>query len=175
MRALIVSLFIASVLAAPVFLFTSSSVLGETKDDQTDEKMKIQGLGFDQITQTPVVLLSDKKGERIIPIWIGLCEARSIEIGVSGMIPPRPLTYDMVAALIRTMKGDIKRIVITDLRDQVYYAQIEVSVNGKVSSIDARPSDAIALATRMNSPIYVTKSVLEKAALLDSDVEEREL
>lgn len=175
MKAAIISLFIGSVLTASFFLFVSSSVLGETKDNHADEKMEIQGVGFDQITQTPVVLLSDNKGEKIIPIWIGLCEARSIEISVSGMIPPRPLTYDMVAALIRTMKGEIKRIVITDLRDQVYYAQIEVSVNGKVSTIDARPSDAIALASRMNSPIYVNKSVLEKAALLDTDVERREL
>ena len=137
--------------------------------------MEIEALGFDRVTQTPIVLLTDKKKETVLPIWIGLCEARSIEIGLSGVIPPRPLTYDLVAAMVRTLNAEVKRVVITDLRDQVFYAQVVMSVNGKVSNIDARPSDAIALATRMKSPIYVNKSVIRKAALSDSGALQREL
>jgi bifunctional DNase/RNase len=83
------------------------------------------------------------------------------------------MTYDLIAAVIRTLNAKVDRIVIVDIRDQVYYAQVEISVNGKVSKIDARPSDAIALASRMNSPIYVKKSVIDKAAVLEPGKEKR--
>ena len=158
-----------------VFVAVSVALGVEKKNEDTLQEMKIEALGFDRVTQTPIVLLTDKKKETVLPIWIGLCEARSIEIGLSGVIPPRPLTYDLVAAMVRTLNAKVKRVVITDLRDQVFYAQVVMSVNGKVSNIDARPSDAIALATRMKSPIYVNKSVIRKAALSDSGALRREL
>jgi bifunctional DNase/RNase len=158
-----------------VFVAVSVAPGVEKKDEDSLQEMEIEALGFDRVTQTPIVLLTDKKKETVLPIWIGLCEARSIEIGLSGVIPPRPLTYDLVAAMVRTLNAEVKRVVITDLRDQVFYAQVVMSVNGKVSNIDARPSDAIALATRMKSPIYVNKSVIRKAALSDSGALRREL
>lgn len=158
-----------------VFVAVSVALGAEKKNEDNLQEMEITALGFDQVTQTPIVLLTDKKKETVLPIWIGLCEARSIEIGLSGAIPPRPLTYDLVAAMVRTLNAEVKRIVITDIRDQVFYAQVVMSVNGKVSNIDARPSDAIALASRMKSPIFVDKSVIRKAALSDSGVLEREL
>ncbi len=160
-----------------VIVFVAVSVASgvEKKDEDNLQEMEIEALGFDRVTQTPIVLLTDKKKETVLPIWIGLCEARSIEIGLSGVIPPRPLTYDLVAAMVRTLNAEVKRVVITDLRDQVFYAQVVMSVNGKVSNIDARPSDAIALATRMKSPIFVNKSVIRKAALSDSGALRREL
>lgn len=163
-----------AVVCTAIFVI-SIAAHAEKSGDDPEIEMKIGGLGFDRLTNTPVVLLTDEKKKTVLPIWIGLCEARSIEIGLSGLIPPRPLTYDMVAAIIRTFNGEVKRVVITDLRDRVFYARVVMTVNGKVSGIDARPSDAIALASRMNSPIYVKKSVIEKAAVLESDVEEREL
>jgi bifunctional DNase/RNase len=135
----------------------------ERKDKVEEEEMIIKGVGFDQQTQTPVVVLSDKKQEKVLPIWVGLCEARAIDLGLSGQVTPRPLTYDMVAAIVRTMKAKVERIVIVDLRDQVFYAQVEVSLNGSTSRIDARPSDALALASRMGAPIFVRKSVLKKS------------
>jgi bifunctional DNase/RNase len=147
----------------------------EKKEEENLEEMKIEALGFDKMTDTPVVLLTDKKKETVLPIWIGLCEARSVEIGMSGVVPPRPLTYDLMAAMLRTLDAEVTRIVITDLRDRVFYAQVVLSVNGKVSRIDARPSDALALASRMKSPIFVDKSVIKKAALTDSDAPKREL
>jgi uncharacterized protein len=167
----------ASLLAFAVIVLTVLSIAhgGEKKNDDNLEEMKIEALGFDRTTDTPVVLLTDKKKETVLPIWIGLCEARSLEIGMSGIVPPRPFTYDLMAAMLRTLNAEVRRIVITDLRGRVFYAQVVLSVNGKISRIDARPSDAIALASRMKSPIFVDKSVIKKAALTDSGALKREL
>ncbi|HEX3036200.1 MAG TPA: bifunctional nuclease family protein [Thermodesulfobacteriota bacterium] len=153
--------------------FSLSVGTQEKQNKVEEEEMVIKGIGFDQQAQTPVVVLSDKKQEKLLPIWVGLCEARSIELGLSNQVAPRPLTYDMIAAIVRSMNAKVKRIVIVDLRDQVFYAQIEVSVNGTVSTIDARPSDALALASRMGAPIFVRKSVLEKSAAEDEKEEKR--
>jgi bifunctional DNase/RNase len=158
-----------------VLIYLHSSFNSMADKVESEEEMEIKGLAFDQRIQTPIVLLTDKDKTSILPIWIGLCEARSIELSLSDKVAPRPLTYDLIAAMVRTLEAKVERIVIVDLRDEVYYAQVEVSVNGKVSKIDARPSDALALASRMNSPIYVKKEVLEKAALLDSTKEKRKL
>ncbi len=145
------------------------------KNDDALEEMEIKGIAFDQRIKSPVVLLTDKKQSSVLPIWIGLCEARSIELGLSNVVAPRPLTYDLIAAVVRTINAKVDRVVIVDLRDEVFYAQVVVSADGKTSVIDARPSDAIALASRMNAPIFVKKTVLEKAALLDSNKEKRGL
>jgi len=158
-----------------ILLFTSVYNSQAKKDKDAIKEMEIKGIAFDQNLQTPVVLLTDKEESVVLPIWIGLCEARSIELGLSEKVAPRPLTYDLIAAIVRTMNAKVERIVIVDLRDQVFYAQVEVSVDGKVSKIDARPSDAIALGSRMSSPIYVKQTVLDKAALLDKDKEKRGL
>ena len=158
-----------------VFVAVSVAPGVEKKNEDGLQEMKIEALGFDRANQTPIVLLTDEKKETVLPIWIGLCEARSIEIGISGVVPPRPLTYDLLAAMLRTLDAEVSRIVITDLRDRVFYAQVVVSVNGKVSRIDARPSDALALASRMKSPIFVDKSVIRKAAITDSGDVMREL
>jgi len=158
-----------------VLFYLHSGLNSLADNDESEQEMEIQSLAFDQSIQTPIVLLTDKDKTSILPIWIGLCEARSIELSLSDKVAPRPLTYDLIAAIVRTMNAKVERIVIVDLRDEVYYAQVEVSINGKVSKIDARPSDALALASRMNSPIYVKKEVLKKAALLDSTKEKKEL
>lgn len=157
-----------------LLIFGISNTQASSGDDALEE-MEIKGIAFDQRAQSPVLFLTDKEQNSVIPIWIGLCEARSIELSLSNIVPPRPLTYDMIAAIIRTLNAKVDRIVIVDLRDEVYYAQLELTVDGKLSKIDVRPSDALALASRMNSPIFVNKSVLKKAALLNSDQEKREL
>jgi bifunctional DNase/RNase len=169
----------STLLLVGIFSFTFLSHLTasdseENKKEATEQvQMDISGIGFDQVAQSPVVLLLDKKREKVLPIWIGLCEARAIEIGLSGEVTPRPFTYDLVAAIIRTMKAKIERVVIVDLRDQVFYAQVEVSVNGNTLKIDARPSDALALASRMSAPVFVRRSVLENAATIESKVEKK--
>lgn len=168
--------FYFGVLASIFILFVlGPSYAQASKGEEDLEEMEIKGIAFDQRAQSPVLFLTDKEQNSVIPIWIGLCEARSIELSLSNIVPPRPLTYDMIAAMVRTMNAKVERIVVVDLRDEVYYAQIELSVDGKVSKIDARPSDAIALASRMNSPIFVKKSVLQKAALLNPGQEKKEL
>lgn len=156
-----------------LILISTFCVFAENKVDKSEEEMFISGIGFDRQAQTPVVLLLGKESKKILPIWIGLCEARSIELSLSGEVAPRPLTYDMVAALIRTLKAKVERVTIVDLRDRVYYAQIEVSLNGNVSKIDARPSDALALGLRMGVPIFVKKSVLDKATSFEGQGEKR--
>jgi bifunctional DNase/RNase len=163
-------------LPCAVFIFLSLSIRTDAEEERSDteEEMIIKGVGFDPQTQTPVVFLSDKKQKNALPIWVGFCEARAIELGLSGQVAPRPLTYDMVAAIVRTMNAKVVRIVIVDLRDGVFYAQIEISHNQTVSKIDARPSDAIALASRMGAPIFVKKSVLEKSGMADEEAEKRE-
>lgn len=169
----------STLLLVGIFTFTFLSDLTTSDGEDTKQKeaeqvqMDISGIGFDQMAQTPVVLLLDKQSEKVLPIWIGLCEARAIEIGMSGEVTPRPFTYDLVAAIIRTMKAKIERVVIVDLRDQVFYAQVEVSVNGNTLKIDARPSDALALASRMNAPVFVTRSVFENAATIGPKVEKK--
>lgn len=161
-----------------VLLFIPLSLSVRSAENQNkplpeEEEMIIKGVGFDKDAQSPVVILSDRKQEKVLPIWIGLCEARAIDLGLSGDITPRPFTYDLVAAILRTVKAKVERIVIVDLRDQVFYAQVEVSINGAVSKIDARPSDALALASRMGAPIFVRKSVLQKAPTLGGEEEKK--
>ncbi len=156
-----------------LFRFSIPTLSEEVKNKPEEEEMIIRGVGFDQQAQSPIVILSDKKQEKVLPIWIGLCEAKAIDLGLSGEVTPRPFTYDLVAAIVRTIKAKVERIVIVDLRDQVFYAQIEVSFNGAVSKIDARPSDALALASRMGAPIFVRYSVLEKAPAVRSEQEKK--
>ena len=155
------------------FSLSGKSEEKQNKPEPEEEEMVIKGVGFDQDVQSPVVILSDKKQGKVLPIWIGLCEARAIDLGLSGDVTPRPFTYDLIAAIVRTMKAKVERIVIVDLRDQVFYAQVEISINGTLSKIDARPSDALALASRMGAPIFVKKSVLEKAPTVGGEEEKK--
>lgn len=136
----------------------------KVQDSDGLSEMVIKGVAFDRAVSSPVLVLSDKTFKKDFPIWIGMCEARSIELGVSNIVPPRPLTYDFFAALIRTLKAKVEKVVIVDLRDNVFYAEVVLSVNGQTTKIDARPSDAIALAARMGAPIYIKKTVVEKSA-----------
>lgn len=163
----------AAVLIIPLFVFSvfllSSAKASDDKVNKSDiEEMVIGGIAFDKITGSPVVILSGgEKNTRMLPVWVGICEARAIELGATETITPRPTTYDLVAAIVRTLEAKIERIVIVDLRDNVYYAEVQLSVNGKTKVIDARPSDAIALALRMSAPIFVKKSVLDKSPFVN--------
>jgi bifunctional DNase/RNase len=127
-------------------------------------EMQIYKVGYDMAAGSPIVILSGKDSQDVmIPIWIGVCEATSIEIGKSGSVTERPLTYDLFAAMVRTMHAKVERVVIVDVRNNIYYAQVEISQGGKHHTIDARPSDAIALAARMGAPIYAKQAVIERS------------
>jgi uncharacterized protein len=130
-------------------------------------RMEIKGLMLDPSTNNPIVILQEAAGERQLPIWIGVFEANAIALNLDGFQPPRPMSHDLLRTAIETLGGEVERIVISDLRDSTFYAIIQIVQAGEVKSLDARPSDAIALAVRAQAPIFVTEEVLEKAHAAD--------
>ncbi len=117
---------------------------------------------INDVEQEQIIVLSEKHGGRHLPIVIGLCEANAIRYRVTGGFPPRPLTHDLLCNTITILGGEIERIVINDLRDGTYFAQIVVILRDEEVYIDARPSDAVALAVRAGCPIYIEDHVLER-------------
>ncbi|HUY97844.1 MAG TPA: bifunctional nuclease family protein [Verrucomicrobiae bacterium] len=125
-----------------------------------------------------VVILKEREAERFLPIWIGVAEANAIAIKITGIVPDRPITHDLIVSLFEQLRVEVSRIVVTSLDNDVYFARIVGQVEGRKLDLDARPSDAIALAVRLGSPIYVAREVLEKAAVLpeaDADAEQERL
>jgi len=132
----------------------------------------IDSIRVSLMSQHRIVVLKDSVGDRYLPIWIGPCEADAITVELQDMPPQRPLTHDLLKSVIRELGGKVVQIVISDLRNDVYYARIVVDVGGKQLEVDSRPSDAIALAVRAKVPIFVSEAVMDKAAIEpDEDVE----
>ncbi|MCH9648085.1 MAG: bifunctional nuclease family protein [Deltaproteobacteria bacterium] len=130
--------------------------------------MKVKGLVLDPDSKMPIVVLQDQNGENLLPIWIGVFEANAIAMSLESVDTPRPMTHDLLFSLISELGGEVSRIVITDLRDSTFYALIYVEQEDRSSlEIDARPSDALALALRAEVPFYVTQQVLDKASVDD--------
>jgi len=135
-------------------------------------EVTIDSIRVSLMSQHRVVVLKDTNSDRYLPIWIGPCEADAITIELQEMPPQRPLTHDLLKTVIREMGGKVVHILINDLRNDVYYARIVVDVKGSQVEIDSRPSDAIALAVRVKTPIFVADVVMDKAAIEpDEDVE----
>ncbi len=130
-------------------------------------KMSIKGLMVDTITHTPIVILHDNQGQRILPIWVGLFEANAIAVQIANISTPRPMTHDLLRNVIRDLKADVQKIVVSDLKESTFYAAIHLIAGGELVVIDARPSDAIALALRVCAPIFAEDSVLDNAKQLD--------
>ena len=126
-------------------------------------EMSIKGLMVDPITNMPIVILKDKMGERILRIWVGLFEANAIALQIENVSTPRPMTHDLLRNIITDLDGSVDRVVVNDLRDNTFFAVIHLTVRGERVAIDARPSDAIALALRTRSPILVEESVIDNA------------
>ena len=123
--------------------------------------MTVEGLTLDPITKTPIVVLRDEDETVNLPIWIGLLEATSMATELEGITMARPMTHDLLKILIEECGGAVERIEVTALRENTFYALIRVDVGGQTRTIDSRPSDAIALALRTKSPIYVAREVIE--------------
>ncbi len=124
------------------------------------------------MSQHRVVVLKDTGSERYLPIWIGPCEAEAITVKLQDMPTPRPLTHDLLKSVISELGGRVVHILISDLRQEVYYARVVIEVAGEQLEVDSRPSDAIALAVRVSAPIFVADTVMDKAATEpDEDVE----
>lgn len=128
--------------------------------------MSVGGLTLDPVTKTPIVILKDPENKLNLPIWIGLLEATAIATELEGIKMARPMTHDLLRNVLNELGGTVERIEITELRDNTYYAVIHVVAEGGERAIDSRPSDAISLALRTNSPIYVAKAVLEASSVL---------
>ena len=135
-------------------------------------EMMIKGLMVDPITNTPIVILKDKDGDRVLPIWVGVFEANAIALQIENVSTPRPMTHDLLRNMISELDARVTRIVINDLRDSTFFAQIRLSTGDKTLEVDARPSDAIALALRTEAPIYVAQSVLDQAQTISPDGED---
>jgi bifunctional DNase/RNase len=135
-------------------------------------EMKIRGLMVDPSTNMPIVLLKDPKSEALLPIWVGLYEANAIWLEVQKSQTPRPLTHDLLRSAIDSLNAQVKRIVVTELKDDTFYAVIWMEQNGEVVSLDARPSDALALALRADCPIFVDEDVLRAAKVLPNPAEQ---
>jgi bifunctional DNase/RNase len=123
--------------------------------------VRVAGLVMDQTADSPVVILEEVDGERRLPIWIGLPEAQSIAAGLDDEEALRPNSHDLSKRLIEGMGGRIERVVVTSLRDGVYFARIDVAQNGQTVEVDARPSDAIAIALRLAAPLFVHEGLFE--------------
>lgn len=132
-------------------------------------EMKVKSLMMDPVTQTPIVILRDPSGKSILPIWVGLFEANAIALKLENVETPRPMTHDLLRAVLDSMQATVKRISITDLKDSTFYATVLLSCNGKEFKVDSRPSDAIALALRADAPIFVSQDVIKKASRPDSE------
>lgn len=137
-------------------------------------QMTVGGLTLDPVTKTPIVILKDGENKLNLPIWIGLLEATAMATELEGIKMARPMTHDLLRSVLSEMGGSVEAVEITELKENTYYAQIYLNAAGRQLSIDSRPSDAIALALRTKSPIYVAKEVLEASSILQQSEENRD-
>ena len=133
--------------------------------------MSIKGLMLDPVSNSPIVVLKDEEEKFFLPIWVGIFEANAIALQLENVTTPRPMTHDLLRTAIAELDGRVTRIVINDLRDSTFFAQIRLTAGGRTLELDARPSDAIALALRAAAPIFVAQSVLEQAQTITPEVD----
>ncbi len=132
------------------------------------KEMQVIGITIDPVTQSPIVILRDKENLNTLPIWIGMLEANAIAAGLEHLKLPRPMTHDLFKNLLDQIGVKLLRVEVTDIRENTYYAALHMEVGGNSLVIDSRPSDAIAIAIRMEVPIMVRDAVIEKALRVDA-------
>ena len=132
-------------------------------------EMKVKGLMWDPVSRMPIVILRTQEGESLLPIFVGLFEANAIAQQLDGSLSPRPMTHDLLGNLIDALHARVDRVVITDLRDNTFFALIHLERSGEKLTIDARPSDAMALALRVKVPIFVEDTVLARSSATGED------
>ena len=138
-------------------------------------EMSLVGVRVELPSNQPIVLLKEKEGERYLPIWIGAVEATAIAFALQGIETPRPMTHDLMRDMLGELNVNVERIVISDLVDQTFYATIKMAAAAGSLEVSSRPSDAIALAVRLNTPIYASPEVLDQAGIELRDDEETEV
>ncbi|MGH7459125.1 MAG: bifunctional nuclease family protein [Longimicrobiaceae bacterium] len=132
-------------------------------------EVKVQSLGLDQSSKTPVVILQEEDGKRILPIWIGPAEASAIAMELAGMKFARPLTHDLTASLIRGLGGELNRVLISRVEDNTYFAELVIRRGEQVFSVDARPSDSIAIALRLRAQLFATEDLFDATSVQLAD------
>jgi bifunctional DNase/RNase len=138
-------------------------------------QMKVDKLGIDLLTHDPVVILKDLEGKRYLPILIGPFEATAIALALEGTQVPRPLSHDLMRTMLEAMHATLEQIVIYDIKESTFFAKLIVRQNGETQEIDARPSDSIALALRMQAPIYVADKIILEETVTDKKTEQEEI
>jgi bifunctional DNase/RNase len=138
-------------------------------------QMKVDKLGIDLLTHDPVVILKDLEGKRFLPILIGPYEATAIALALEGTTVPRPLSHDLMRTLLESLQASLEHIVIHDIKDSTFFAKLVVRSNGETQEIDARPSDGIALALRMQAPIFVADAIVLEESVTDKKSEQEDV
>jgi bifunctional DNase/RNase len=131
-------------------------------------EMRIRGLMMDPVTNMPIVILKDVGGSTILPIWVGIYEANAIALEIEKVTTPRPMTHDLIKNLLMGLNTEVRKVVVNDLREDTFYALIWLERDGQTISIDSRPSDALALALRLDCPIFVEDAVLKTSKQVGS-------
>src|SRR3954447_13783791 len=126
-------------------------------------EMKIRGLMMDPVTNMPIVILKDVNGATVLPIWVGVYEANAIALEIEKVATPRPMTHDLIKSLLLGLDTNVRKVVVSELKDDTFYAVIWLDRDGDLISVDSRPSDALALALRLDCPIYVEDAVLKSS------------
>jgi uncharacterized protein len=141
-------------------------------------EMKIRGLMMDPVTNMPIVILKDVNGATVLPIWVGVYEANAIALEIEKVATPRPMTHDLIKSLLHGLDTCVRKVVVNELKDDTFYAVIWLDRDGDMISVDSRPSDALAIALRLDCPIYVEDAVLKSskvAATVSDKVNNEEL
>jgi bifunctional DNase/RNase len=128
-------------------------------------EMTIRGLLMDPVSNSPIVILKDVAGDTVLPIWVGVYEANAIALEMEKVSPPRPMTHDLIKNVLTGLETQVHKVVVTELREDTFYAVIWLERSGEVVSVDSRPSDALALALRVDCPIFVDDLVLKSSKL----------
>jgi bifunctional DNase/RNase len=131
-------------------------------------EMKIRGLMMDPVTNMPIVILKDINGNTVLPIWVGIYEANAIALEIEKVATPRPMTHDLIKSVLSGLNTGIRKVVVNELKEDTFYALIWLEREGELISVDSRPSDALALALRLDCPIFVEDTVLKSSKLAAS-------
>jgi len=131
-------------------------------------EMKIRGLMMDPVTNMPIVILKDLSGSSILPIWVGIYEANAIALEIEKVSTPRPMTHDLIKTMLLGLDAGVRKIVVNELKEDTFYAVIWLEREGQLISVDSRPSDALAIALRLDCPIYVEDSVLQSSKMANA-------
>jgi uncharacterized protein len=149
-----------------VFLIITLALLSISKETPpTFIEMEVKGVRLDAIGQNPIVILADKEGKKALPIWIGLLEASAIDKELKNILSPRPMTHDLLQSILSQAQMKVREVKIVDLKDQTYYAKLFLTLNKKSIEVDARPSDAIILALKSKTPIFVLGTILDEQGI----------